>query len=746
MTVNLKPAGIPSGTWVPVIGQRTTAFIEKKTAGPNALPDDAIDRVRSEASDILSHCVQPTGTVGSNAVLVVGYVQSGKTLSFTTVASLARDNGFGLVIVLAGTTNNLKGQSEDRLETDLGLDELQRDWRHVENPDADGPSLAEIQKTLTNWDRHRQGKTKEEKPAVLVTILKHAKRLRDAAALFAELNLVGIPALVIDDESDQAGLNIKARENLLHGAADESGTYESIVALRKALPLHSYLQYTATPQANLLLATTDILNPTFAKVINAGPGYAGGKVFFQERRSDLIVTVPDTEIFDPKAPFQEPPIMLQEALQVFVLGIANGAGSKGPSNRSMMIQAHQNTGPHALYAKWVRSLLKSWDDALNSGNESALVEAREEFRSAYGQLGKTIKDLPSLDELLDRAAEKIDEIKVVVINSTADAVKKIKWKSSEFWVLVGGLKLDRGFTVEGLTVTYMPRPVSANADVLQQRGRFFGYRASYIDYCRVYMTRDSIAAFAGYVEDEEFLRASLLEHEGKPMADWRRDFILHRQLSRPTRAGVVGRHTKRLPLTTGWTWPKSMHLNPETISVNRQLFLELYAKALPHLQDSSALPKVTDRRTAANRNEVWADAPLALVTDFLLQLRFAATEDALQKTAVDMALGRYLARNPDSLASVVFMSQLKVPDGSGRDISVLRNNIFVGMSPNGATGSAVVYSGDRTLVSASTVTVQLRMVKLSKPSAPTGEDYSKVPWPAVYFPEDIAHDAWLEDD
>jgi hypothetical protein len=676
----------------------------------------------------------------------VGYVQSGKTLSFTTVASLARDNGFGLVIVLAGTTNNLKGQSEDRLETDLGLDELQRDWRHFENPDTSGAALAEIRKILASWDRHRQGKTKEEKPAVLVTVLKHAKRLKDAAALFAELNLVGVPALVIDDESDQAGLNIKARENLLHGVAGKSGTYESIVELRKSLPLHSYLQYTATPQANLLLATTDILNPTFAKVINAGPGYSGGKVFFQERRSDLIVTVPNDEIFDPKAPFAGPPLKLQEALQVFVLGIANGAGSSVPTNRSMMIQAHQNTGPHALYAKWVQSLLKTWEDALNSGDESTLDEIKNEFKGAYNQLGRTVKNLPSLSELLERASEKIDEIKVVVINSTADAVKKIKWKSSEFWVLVGGLKLDRGFTVEGLTVTYMPRPVSANADVLQQRARFFGYRASYIDYCRVYLTRDSIAAFAGYVEDEEFLRASLLEHEGKPMVDWRRDFILHRQLSRPTRAGVVGRHTKRLPLKAGWTWPKSMHLAPDALAANRQSFIDLREKALPDLQDSSVLPDVIDKRTGAPRNEVWIDAPLAQVTDFLLKLRYSSTEDSLQKSAVDMALGRYLAKNPDSLACVVFMSELKVADGSGRNLSVLRNNIFVGMSPNGATGADVVYSGDRKVVNSNAVTVQLRMVKISSPLAPAGEDYSNVPWPAVYFPEDIAHDAWLEDD
>lgn len=746
MTVNLKRVSVSSGTWVPTIGPRTTAFIEKKTAGPNAMPDDAIDKVRAEASDILSHCVPPTGTKGSNAVLVVGYVQSGKTLSFTTVASLARDNGYGLVIVLAGTTNNLKGQSEDRLETDLGLDELQRDWRHFENPEASGPSLVEIRKILTNWDRHRQGKTKEEKPAVLVTVLKHAKRLNDAAALFTELDLIGVPTLVIDDESDQAGLNIKARENLLLGTTGESGTYEAIVALRRALPLHSYLQYTATPQANLLLSTTDLLNPTFVKVISAGPGYTGGRTFFEERRTELIVPVPDSEIFEPKAPFQEPPKKLQEALQLFVLGIAAGAGSNGPSNRSMMVQVHQNTAPHALYAKWVQSLLKSWEDALNSGSQIVLAELKEEFEGAYRQLKNTVEDLPSLSELLAQAAEKIDEIKVVVINSTADAIKKIKWKSSEFWVLVGGLKLDRGFTVEGLTVTYMPRPVSANADVLQQRGRFFGYRSGYIDYCRVYMTRDSINAFAGYVEDEEFLRKSLLEHEGQPMTEWRRDFILHRQLSRPTRAGVVGRRMKRLPLNAGWTWPKSMHVTAEAVNFNRELFQNFRSTAQPQLEDSTVLHGVVDRRTGAYRNEVWTHAPLASVTEFLLLTQLPAVADSLQKTAINMALGRYLVKNPKAFANVVFMSELKVTDGPGRDLDVLRGNIFVGMTPNGATSSAVVYSGDRAVVGAGLVTVQLRMVKLSNPAAPAGEQYDSIPWLAIHFPKDIAHDAWLEDD
>ncbi|WP_349897488.1 Z1 domain-containing protein [Parafrigoribacterium soli] len=746
MTVNVRPLSGPSGEWTPSIGSRTTAFIGKKTAGPNAMSPDAVNQVLEEATDILSHCVAPTASTGANAVLVVGYVQSGKTLSFTTVASLARDNGYGLVVVLAGTTNNLKGQSEDRLEKDLGLDELQRDWRHFDNPESEGADAAEIRKILVNWDRHRQGKTREDKPAVLVTVLKHAKRLSDAAELFEELKLTGVPVLVIDDESDQAGLNIKARQNLLHGTADESGTYGSIVALRRALPLHSYLQYTATPQANLLLSTTDVLNPSFTKVISAGQGYAGGSIFFVDRRSELIVRVPDTEIFDPANPFPEPPPKLQEALQVFVLAIAAGAGSDGLSNRSMMVQAHQNTAPHALYAKWVQSLLKSWSDGLNSGKQSAVEQIHEEFQVAYGELGKTVGDLPSLEALLMEAGEKIDEIKVVVINSTADAVKKIKWKSSEYWVLVGGLKLDRGFTVEGLTVTYIPRRVSANADVLQQRGRFFGYREGYIDYCRVYMTGDSINAFADYVEDEEFLRKSLLEHEGRPMTAWRRDFILNRQLSRPTRAGVVGRRVKRLPLNAGWTWPKSMHVDAGAIARNSQIFNSLRASMQTQLQDATVLPGVVDRRTGAYRHEVRTHAPLGSVIEFLLQAQFPVMEDSLQLTAINMALGRYLAKRPDATGTVVFMSEMKVPTGPGRDLEVLRGNIFVGMTPNGASGSDVIYSGDRTVFSPNEVTVQLRLVKLSSPPPPPGDQYSSVPWLAVHFPKDIAHDAWLEDD
>lgn len=702
--------------------------------------------VLAEATQILSYCVSPYTSIGSTAVLAVGYVQSGKTLSFTTVTALARDNGYGIVVVLAGTTNSLKGQSEDRLTEDLGLEDLQRDWRHFDNPDATTADLAEIRQTLSNWDRRRQGRAVEEKPAALITVLKLALRLNNAATLFNKLDLTGVPVLVIDDESDQAGLNTKARQNLLNGTSDESGTYESIVALRDSLPHHSYLQYTATPQANLLLAASDVLDPSFAKVISSGSGYTGGKTFFSDRKSELIVRVPDGEIFNTATPFTEPPEKLQEALQVFLLGIAAGAGSSTAVNRSMMIQAHQNTKPHALYERWVRQLVTTWATALSSENEAAWNDVAVEFQSAYGILRRTVVDLPPMRELLERMAEKIAEVRIVIVNSTKEAEKKIKWKTWEYWILIGGQKLDRGFTVEGLTVTYMPRPASDNADVLQQRARFFGYKAAYIDYCRVYLTQASIEAFSGYVEDEEFLRASLKRHEGSPLKTWKRDFILHRGITRPTRTNVVGRRQRRLPLSKGWAWPKSMHLDSDAQANNLDEFESLRAAFRDDLVDATELPGVVDRRVAVTRNELLVGIRLEQILEFLIRLRFTTREDSLQMTAVTMALARSLKSDPAALGDVVFMSELKPAAGAGRNLDVLRSNIHVGMNPNGAEGDAVIYSGDRSVVDASRFTLQLRVVRLSSPAPSLGEDYSAVPWLAVHFPESIANHAWLEDE
>ncbi|MHA7280527.1 Z1 domain-containing protein [Arthrobacter sp. MDT2-2] len=744
MSVTIVPStmGDSSIRWIPEIGDRTRQFVESRSSGSKPID---MDTVLAEAKSILGHCAPPTATNGDAVVLVVGYVQSGKTLSFTTLASLARDNGYGVVLLLAGTTNNLKQQSQHRLEKDLGLDELQRGWTEIfENPDLEGPALPKMRSALKSWKRRRDGLTQEEKPALVVSVLKHAGRINNAAKALGKLDLEGVPVLIIDDESDQATPNTKAHRNRQTGGKDESATYAAVLSLRGALPHHSFVQYTATPQANLLLATADRLNPDYAKVLSSGSDYTGGKAFFQERVDELVKTVPDSEIFNPNSPLVEPPEGLQNALRLFLLGIAD-ANLKGvEENRSMMVQAHQNTGPHQVYRQWIRALLEDWQAGIEAGGEYA-EEVLEGFRPAYFELARTVVDLEAFDRLIANIPERTEELRVVEVNSTSQAEKSIKWKSAYNWLLIGGMKLDRGFTVEGLTVTYMPRPLSDNADVLQQRARFFGYRSSYINYCRVYLLGAAKQAFVDYVGDEEFLRSSLLAHEGEPLAKWKRDFILHSQFTRPTRTGVIGRRVVRRRARRTWAWPKSMHVGSDVRLANHALFAEAQSRLRETSVDAAALFGAVDRR-ASGHNLASTGVSLEVALDFLMRVRVATIEDSLLLSALTMQLARVVRYPQDgdpTTAAFVFMRNLDLPEGAGRKLSVVRENIHTGMNPTGATGRDVIYSGDDAFRSQSELTIQLRTMRLSDP-APSGEDYSSVPWLAVRVPNGISRDLFVD--
>lgn len=412
----------------------------------------------------------------------------------------------------------------------------------------------------------------------------------------------------------------------------------------------------------------------------------------------------------------------------------------------MMVQAHQNTGPHQIYRAWIRALLDDWQAGMEAGGEYA-DEVLVGFHAAYAELAKTVKDLEPFDQLIANIPERTEELRVVEVNSTAQAEKNIKWKSAYNWLLIGGMKLDRGFTVEGLIVTYMPRPLADNADVLQQRARFFGYRGEYINYCRVYLLKAAKQAFVDYVDDEEFLRASLKDHEGEPLAQWKRNFILHAQFTRPTRSNVVGRRVLRKRAGREWSWPKSMHLGSDVQLENRTLFAEALARSRSVAFDATALPAAVDRRSTRH-NLARTGVPLDEALDFLIRVRVATTDDSLLLSALTLQLARSLRQPEDGdprTAAFVFMSGLEVPAGRGRQLRVVRETIHVGMNPQGATADRVIYSGDDTFRSPTELTIQLRTIRLTDP-APDGEDYSAVPWLAVSVPNGVSRDFFIDRD
>ena len=280
----------PSSLWTPVVGSETLDLLDNLGLRGG---DEVRQRLLTEAATTLSTMPSPTDPGGNETGLVIGYVQSGKTTNFTVVAALARDNGYRLVIVCTGLTVNLYEQSRDRLRRDLRIDtRTDRQWVFLGNP---GPSDEQMVQTGFDSDR-----------TVLVTVMKNGRHLDSLSRLLSNLSLSEVPALLIDDEADQASLNNAVRRG------DQTATYRRILGLRDLLPHHTFLQYTATPQALLLINLIDVLSPSFADVLTPGPLYTGGRAFF-ERDMDLIREIPVQDIPGPSNPLNGAPPSLLEA-------------------------------------------------------------------------------------------------------------------------------------------------------------------------------------------------------------------------------------------------------------------------------------------------------------------------------------------------------------------------------------------------------------------------------------------------
>ncbi|MDN3575658.1 Z1 domain-containing protein [Chitinimonas viridis] len=653
----------PPLRWVPEQGEFTIEFLKSKSKDANgpsyAALTEGADSILHEAQRILGRCLPP-GNIEEDPEtgLVVGYVQSGKTLSFETVIALARDNGYGMIIVLAGTKNNLRDQSEERLKKDLGIDDGGDHWYHLSNPTTSAKN--QIETRLQAWQK------KSTKKALLITVLKHGGRIEDLAKVLAKLDLSCVPSLIIDDESDQASLNTKAARIKAGLAAinEVSTTYKSILTLRAVLPHHSYLQYTATPQANLLLVQTDFLNPNFAELVTPGESYTGGTAFFIDN-ADLIVEIPTKQVPSKTNNVVSPPKSLLQALRYFLLAAAHHSltrekGIKAKDrNRSMMVHPAMATSSHKTYKSWVDKALKTLRRTVEDLHASDPAVAGAKFEVEYESLAKSFPDIRPLRELIAELLDEVfDELNVVEVNGTKDAEKKVNWRATRYWILVGGAKLDRGYTVEGLCITYMPRPLGSApaADTLQQRARFFGYKKPYLGLCRVFVQGTVKAAFTEYIEHEEFVREALANHRGLPLAKWRRDFILTEML-KPTRGNVIGLGIRRIPVN-GWLVPKVMQRDDNAAAANRTLLIDVVTKWRrdfgPDENAATVLSGVKD-----SPHNVIVDIPLRnVLDDFLLNVQVRDPSDAEQHTAMLIGLAAMLREDESLKVDVFLMNRL----------------------------------------------------------------------------------------
>ena len=698
--VEVQPPDLPAGaSWQPVVGEEALALLESQTN----LSLQERDRLRDESVSILAHCVAPTAPDTHHSGLVVGSIQSGKTLSFTTVAALARDNRYRVVIVLTGTVKILNSQSVKRLANLLRIGSRSDfAWRLLRNPKATQAQAQEIDEILQDWNS--QVGVGLQPQTLLIAVLKNAIHLRNLARLLGRLNLTGVPALVIDDEADQAGLNTAVNQ----GA--ESASHRELRNLRSALPHHTYLGYTATPQAPLLINIMDILSARFVQVLTTGTDYTGGTQFFDHDPS-LIRTIPSDQIPSRDNPISEPPESLLDAIQVFFVGVAAGvilgpSNQGGAQNRSMLVHPSMLTAQHAAFFQWVQSLKSSWSRLLDSNDEpdqqdrGALIS---EFQTAHDDLAQTEPDIPDFDQILPVLTQAVRRTVVYEINRRpANQFQGIDdidefWRSNYSFILVGGQSLERGFTVEGLTTTYMPRGIGVGqADTVQQRARFYGYNRGHLGYCRVYLETAARDAYQVYIDHEDRLRRSLAEHaeSGRPLNEWRRTFFLDASL-KPTRDAVLDIDYTRGPAPNVPHAAMPPLYSSENLEENRHL-ISNFITGLPFAPDDG-----DHRRTVAQRHEVVRDIPIQSAFERLIvPLRIEGAADSWSYLQIRLQIQRYLESHPNASCTVYRMR----PQATEFDRMLTRNgNIEPYQGANRRTG----YRGDRTIFDRGRLTIQI---------------------------------------
>lgn len=540
------------------------------------LSDVVVDGLDEATDDILGLLEDPLRTDSwDRRGLVVGHVQSGKTSNYTGLINKAADAGYKIIIVLAGMHNNLRSQTQMRLEEGfLGYETTaDRDAGAAIGVAAYGEDLKTNSATTRaeNGDfskaiaKHFNGISPEERPwifvvkkqkTVLTELLKWIQaRVADSPSSMPNWKLVTkLPLLMIDDEADNASVDTGEQAFNDDGTPDEEHQPKTINSLIRQL-LHSftrkaYVGYTATPFANIYIhhkgATAkegpDLFPKAFIINLAAPSNYVGparmfGKLTKDGRLGALPLSRTILDHYDPESESgwmppkhkkthiplhngQETiPLSLRNAIHSFVLVCAaRELRGQGADHSSMLIHVTRYVAVQDHVREQVEETVRRMRQKITRGSDAneLLAQMRklwdEDFiptRDIVAELSPAEErppELPSWDEVVAKLPDVLGDIAVRSINGTAkDALDYATPGAALKVIAIGGDKLARGLTLEGLCVSYFVRTTKMY-DTLMQMGRWFGYRPGYLDLCRLYTSPDLIKWFGHIADASEELR------------------------------------------------------------------------------------------------------------------------------------------------------------------------------------------------------------------------------------------------
>jgi len=446
----------------------------------NVVPQKDVNNTFQNISDLLSHLPNPNDWENHSSVkennyctaLLYGKVQSGKTLGSCALSSLAFDNGYKTIIVLTSNSNLLREQTKDDYAAYLSDIHLLPELRE-----------GNFEKIFNDYCDIGVNQN------LVMVLKKEPTILKNVVDLLGSGHRSEFPTMIIDDEGDQASMNISKKY--------ESTIHEKIRDLRESLEKECLISVTATPYANFRLDSEKErhLYPTIFKTLIPGDGYCGYETFF---RGDLTKHWVSLEReFDYDAEVESYAFALRKGIAYHLVSATIRQIDQNFGPHTMLVNSSTETKDHQSLLKFIEEELEGWRKAIE--NESSWLE----LKSTYLQ--------PEISNILER-----NEVDKSVINDKFDQEFKRIMKKS--WckvqvinvehpeppnftsanprritslILIGSRSLSRGLRVKGLVTTFFTySPSSSNMDTYHQMCRFFGYRKKILNYMKIYAPQD----------------------------------------------------------------------------------------------------------------------------------------------------------------------------------------------------------------------------------------------------------------
>lgn len=463
--------------------------------------------------------------------LVMASVQSGKTSNYTGLICRAADVGFKIIIVMAGVHNVLRDQTQARLEegfTGFNIDNDQEEigvskYGKAHRPVCCTSRSRDFNKKTAETLKGMQSSHTDE-PWFFV-IKKNSNSLRQITEWLERNCKADDPLLLIDDEADNASINGKYKRET-RGKSEVTRINGQIRSILQLFNKKVYLGYTATPYANILIDPDavsdeygrDIFPRSFIYTLEESPTYFGAqKAFkgFDSPHPDHLRFIYDIDSYLPAkhksdTSVYEIPRSLKDATQVFVLAsVVRVLRGDSDQHTTMMVNVSPYVKPQNDVAFLVSDYLKTLKDDVKAyaamPTEVALTTSKvlAEMKGNWDyEFSKTSGF--TWEEVQPLLYATIRQIHVVRINTKSKDEKLDYDHGPEHVIAVGGYRLSRGLTLEGLMVSYYSRNAKAY-DALMQMARWFGYRPNYEDLCRIWMSEKTAEWYNFIAESTEEL-------------------------------------------------------------------------------------------------------------------------------------------------------------------------------------------------------------------------------------------------